>query len=587
MTINNITTTGKKASSMAKHGRYGDTEMAHVTPGEMVLPHSIQTPRVMQTVASEFQRQGVPADRYVVQSTKNSKNPDTGKGEYFLKSIIKTAAPIVGGMVGGPAGAAVGSAIAGGIGGGALAAGGAAGGAMAGGTGGGSNLPQPVQFLAQTGGAGQSEIAKVGSITQEGQIAPEKPQPQTAPGAMQQMPQANTPLTAVPPSFNPMQVGGIQSINSITGQPQFYDTKGDSKAWAAAARPMNPKTKEQEFFDPKAYLAANPDVADAGVDPLNHYLKHGLNEQRPLFPANYQAPESAPNAPAPANAQTGNPVWNDAGYLEANPDVKAAMLAGTMQGSGLDHYYQYGKEEGRELGAGNMAEALPVPIEHPAAPAAPTAQQMRIIGLYNQGGGVHNWGGSIGKARVMTASGEFFEVNTDPNTGEVSYNKVDGVGDYRMAMDNRSLMNNASPANSLAFNNSAHRKVINVGDTFDWTDPSAPAVPKTSGYYAGYKAPSKIETTTTAEEEPKAPDLGEDLYGDGGEESYPSWYDGLKSDIAGIKESLSSNSSSSTGGTTTPAPNPNANMASTSKLTPQRENRFRSRAREGGLARNF
>lgn len=38
------------------------------------------------------------------------------------------------------------------------------------------------------------------------------------------------------------------------------------------------------IFDPKAYLDANPDVARAGVDPLRHYLRYGLQEVRPRKP---------------------------------------------------------------------------------------------------------------------------------------------------------------------------------------------------------------------------------------------------------------------------------------------------------------
>lgn len=37
-------------------------------------------------------------------------------------------------------------------------------------------------------------------------------------------------------------------------------------------------------FDPKAYLAANPDVAQAGVNPAEHYLKYGVHEKRLLRP---------------------------------------------------------------------------------------------------------------------------------------------------------------------------------------------------------------------------------------------------------------------------------------------------------------
>jgi hypothetical protein len=40
------------------------------------------------------------------------------------------------------------------------------------------------------------------------------------------------------------------------------------------------------IFDPEAYLQANPDVAEAGVDPLWHYLNHGIAEGRRLQPGN-------------------------------------------------------------------------------------------------------------------------------------------------------------------------------------------------------------------------------------------------------------------------------------------------------------
>jgi len=38
---------------------------------------------------------------------------------------------------------------------------------------------------------------------------------------------------------------------------------------------------ERGLFDEAAYLAANPDVAADGADPLRHYLEHGIGENRP------------------------------------------------------------------------------------------------------------------------------------------------------------------------------------------------------------------------------------------------------------------------------------------------------------------
>jgi len=40
------------------------------------------------------------------------------------------------------------------------------------------------------------------------------------------------------------------------------------------------RLREKRLFNAEAYLAANPDVARAGVDPLQHYLVHGLSEGR-------------------------------------------------------------------------------------------------------------------------------------------------------------------------------------------------------------------------------------------------------------------------------------------------------------------
>lgn len=74
------------------------------------------------------------------------------------------------------------------------------------------------------------------------------------------------------------------------------------------------------FFDREYYLARNPDVRDAGADPVQHYLRYGWKEGRD--------PSSA---------------FNTRLYLEANPDVAVAGI------NPLVHYLQYGKKEGRRV----------------------------------------------------------------------------------------------------------------------------------------------------------------------------------------------------------------------------------------------
>ena len=75
----------EEAMELANRGRYGDTTLVHMTPGEV------------QGLASLGQL---------------TINPETGLPEAFsLKSIIPMAASIIGGMVAGPAGAAIGSGL--------------------------------------------------------------------------------------------------------------------------------------------------------------------------------------------------------------------------------------------------------------------------------------------------------------------------------------------------------------------------------------------------------------------------------------------------------------------------------------------
>jgi len=75
----------EEAMELANRGRYGDTTLVHMTPGEVQGLSSLGQLTI---------------------------NPETGLPEAFsLKSIIPMAASIIGGMVAGPAGAAIGSGL--------------------------------------------------------------------------------------------------------------------------------------------------------------------------------------------------------------------------------------------------------------------------------------------------------------------------------------------------------------------------------------------------------------------------------------------------------------------------------------------
>lgn len=76
--------------------------------------------------------------------------------------------------------------------------------------------------------------------------------------------------------------------------------------------------RESGLFDEAWYLSQYPDVAAAGYDAIEHYVCHGIQENR---------------HPAP---------WFDtAFYLERNPDVANSIM------NPLVHYHQFGKAERR------------------------------------------------------------------------------------------------------------------------------------------------------------------------------------------------------------------------------------------------
>jgi hypothetical protein len=81
-------------------------------------------------------------------------------------------------------------------------------------------------------------------------------------------------------------------------------------------------------FDRAFYLAANPDVAAAGVDPLAHYEQFGWREGRDP-----------------------SPDFDVGAYLAANPDVAAAGV------EPLQHYLTVGIQEGRQAFAVGSGEA--------------------------------------------------------------------------------------------------------------------------------------------------------------------------------------------------------------------------------------
>jgi hypothetical protein len=93
---------------------------------------------------------------------------------------------------------------------------------------------------------------------------------------------------------------GIGDTNSFTSLDQNWDgvptnpskvIKHDYKNVLGWLRPKNALPNGWDSTD---YLQANPDVSQAGVDPIDHYKKWGFLENRPLHPAPVETPVVIP-----------------------------------------------------------------------------------------------------------------------------------------------------------------------------------------------------------------------------------------------------------------------------------------------------
>ena len=77
--------------ALAKYGRNGDTELAHVTVGEIVLPPSIfaEDKNLQNKIEKKLSKLDTNLGERTVGSALVSYNPNTGLQEFFIKSLFK------------------------------------------------------------------------------------------------------------------------------------------------------------------------------------------------------------------------------------------------------------------------------------------------------------------------------------------------------------------------------------------------------------------------------------------------------------------------------------------------------------------
>jgi hypothetical protein len=78
---------------LALQGRGGDTAVAHVAPGEVVLPRSLQTPELMRQIAALAARQGIDPRQLTVGHRANNVNPRTGQREFLTPPLFTQIGP--------------------------------------------------------------------------------------------------------------------------------------------------------------------------------------------------------------------------------------------------------------------------------------------------------------------------------------------------------------------------------------------------------------------------------------------------------------------------------------------------------------
>lgn len=248
---------------LAGLGRYGDTLVAHLTPGEITVPKPLQTPKVLATIKKAAEAKGADPQKLIAGSPESSINPQTGVAEYnFMSAFLPAALGLAGSMIVPGLGMALSPMLAGAIGaGGGTALGGllsgqsplqaglsglgaGAGGYMLG------NLFNPASSTA-TGATGAAAQGAAQSANQAGLAAPTLSSFNNIPGALNSSFEGLPGAVAAPPASNFSNLwGNLPKGMSLNAPSMIGSTVGGQIGSALGApAPITSAPKPSGFND--------------------------------------------------------------------------------------------------------------------------------------------------------------------------------------------------------------------------------------------------------------------------------------------------------------------------------------------------
>jgi murein DD-endopeptidase MepM/ murein hydrolase activator NlpD len=79
----------RQARELAAQGRGEDTEIAHLTPGELVIPRTLQSPELMDALHRAAAAHNIPLEMLSVGNARNRINPNIGVPEFWFGALSR------------------------------------------------------------------------------------------------------------------------------------------------------------------------------------------------------------------------------------------------------------------------------------------------------------------------------------------------------------------------------------------------------------------------------------------------------------------------------------------------------------------